>query len=201
MTPTEFRELIAGNNDATLLDVTLRSEDAPFAFELNPANWDSFRTSVSADLGVEATDIRIVGSGRLGFSLKPGNNLRTFQDTSDIDVVVVNRDAFDDLWLSLLRAAYPRPPIDFGSRLQQCRKNLYTGWITPDEIRLDLRILGEKARPVLQTRTKWFNCLKGASKFPSRRHEDIHARLYRTWEHAELYHLHSIASLRNSLKA
>ena len=34
----------------------------------------------------------------------------------------------------------------------------------------------------------------------ARRHEDITGRLYRTWEHAELYHLHSLASLRKSLK-
>lgn len=200
MTPEEFRELIADNDDAVMLDRTLHSEAPPFVFDPVPARWDEFRATVAEELGVNVADIRVVGSGRLGFSLKPGNNLRAFQDTSDIDVVVVNSDAFDDLWISLLRAAYPRPPVQLGERLKQGRNDLYTGWLTPESIRLDLRIFGEKARPALETRTKWFNCLKGASRFPPRRHEDIHARLYRTWSHAELYHLHSISVLRNSLK-
>src|SRR5205085_560567 len=100
---------------------------------------------------INIADIRIVGSGRLGFSLKPGNNLRGFQDTSDIDVVVVNSQAFDELWLAMLRAAYPRPPIEFGTRLSKGRRDLYTGWLTPEDIRLDLTIYGEKARPALET--------------------------------------------------
>lgn len=200
MTPEHFRALIADSTDAVMLDRTLYSDTPPFVFDPVPETWTDFRVAVSAELGINRTDIRIVGSARFGFSLKPGNNLRAFQDTSDIDVVVVNSDAFDELWLALLRAAYPRPPVQLGTRLRQSRNDLYTGWLTPEEIRLDLRIFGEKARPALQTRTKWFNCLKDASKFPQRRHEDIHARLYRTWSHAELYHLHSISVLRNSLQ-
>lgn len=199
MTPQEFKILISANDDAVMLDRTLHSDAAPFVFDTDPSTWDAFRASLAAGLDVNAGDIRIVGSGRLGFSLKPGNNLRPFGDTSDIDVVVVNGRAFDELWLSLLRAAYPRPPVQLGSRLRQVRNDLYTGWLNPEDIRLDVKIYGEKARPALETRTKWFNCLKGASQFPPRRHEDIHARIYRTWHHAELYHLHSISVLRNTL--
>ena len=64
--------------------------------------WDSFRDEIVAGLGVARADIRVVGSARSGFSLKPGLALRSFRDKSDIDVVVVNPSAFDRLWLARL---------------------------------------------------------------------------------------------------
>ncbi|MFY9555998.1 MAG: hypothetical protein WAV47_14910 [Blastocatellia bacterium] len=154
-------------------------------------------------LSVSREDIRVVGSGRFGFSMKPGHNLRRFRDTSDIDVVIVNPDLFDQLWLAVLAAAYPRPPITnrnrLGGWLATRRNELYTGWLTPLEIKLDIRIFGSKARPVLEFNTRWFNALKRASRYAPRRHEDLNGRLYRTWQHAELYHLHSLGELRRTL--
>jgi len=133
--------------------------------------------------------------------MKPRNNLARFTDKSDIDVVVVNSDLFDDLWLSLLRAAYPRPPFTdkLGGWLKKRRNEIYTGWITPPEIHLDMRIFGARARQVLDLKTRWFNALKQVSRHPPRRHEDVEGRLYRTWRHAELYHLQGFAELRKSL--
>jgi hypothetical protein len=148
------------------------------------------------------SDIRIVGSALFGFSMKPGQNLRNFSDESDIDVIVVNAKLFDELWLGLLAAAYPRPPITdriSGGWLRRRRNELYTGWLTPLDIHLDSKIFGAKAKPVLDFRIRWFNALKQASHHPVRRHEDVQGRLYRTWQHAELYHLDSLAALRRSL--
>lgn len=146
-------------------------------------------------------DIRVVGSGRFGFSTQPGSNLRSFRDTSDIDVIIVNNGLFDQLWLALLNAAYPRPPITdrFGGWLRARRNEVYTGWLTPVEIHLDAKIVGTRAQPVLEFRTRWFNALKQASRYPPRRHENITGRLYRTWRHAELYHLYSLGELRKTL--
>jgi len=202
MTTDEFRELIRRTPDSELLDLCLHSEATPFVFEAKPTTWDEFRDSLVSDLDVSRRDIRIVGSGRFGFSMKPGQHLRSFSDTSDIDVVVVNESLFDSMWLALLEAAYPRPPLvhRFGGWLAEGRNELYTGWITPVKIRLDHRIFGPKAQPVLEMRTRWFNALKQASQVPPRRHEDVQGRLYRTWKHAELYHLHSLAELRRSLE-
>jgi hypothetical protein len=192
MTADEFRALLATRSDADLLAPCLHDEDAPYLFETHPAAWHGFRAIIVETLGVSAGDIRIVGSARFGFSLKPGQNFRDFRDTSDVDVVIVNADLFDELWVSLLAAAYPRPPAShrLGGWLQKRRNEVYTGWITPHEIRLDRSIFGQRATPVLDFRSRWFNALRLAARQPARRFEDIHGRLYRTWRHAELYHLH-----------
>jgi hypothetical protein len=110
MTADEFKALLATRSDVDLLGPCLHDEDAPYLFEPQPAAWDGFRSIIEEALGVSARDIRIVGSARFGFSLKPGQNFRGFRDTSDVDVVIVNADLFDQLWISLLAAAYPRPP-------------------------------------------------------------------------------------------
>src|SRR5580658_4964024 len=99
MTADEFRALLASRSDSDLLGPCLHDEDAPYLFETHPAAWSGFRASIVEALGVSARDIRIVGSARFGFSLKPGQNFRGFRDTSDVDVVIVNADLFDQLWV------------------------------------------------------------------------------------------------------
>jgi len=201
MTSDEFRDLLQRQSDLQLLDPCLRDERTPYVFQPKPEAWDTFRDELVSRLSVSRADIRVVGSGRFGFSMKPGHNLRSFRDTSDIDVIIVNSDLFDQLWLALLHAAYPRPPVTerIGGWLERRRNELYTGWLSPLEIKLDITIFGGKAKPVLDFNTRWFNTLKQASRHPPRRHEDITGRLYRTWRHAELYHLHSLTALRKTL--
>src|SRR4029077_1654334 len=102
MTPAEFRDLVSNSTDTQLLDPCLRDEETPYVFATKPESWGSFRDELANRLGVNTADIRVIGSGRFGFSLKPRKNLRLFQDTSDIDVVIVNANLFDELWLALL---------------------------------------------------------------------------------------------------
>ncbi len=201
ITAEEFKALLQHQADSQILDTVLRDDQIPFVFNTAPKLWDSFRRTIATTLTVSEADIRIVGSGRLGFSMKPGLNLRSFRDTSDIDVIIVNHALFDGLWSALLKAAYPRPPhtSTIGGWLERRRNELYTGWLTPLEIKLDIKIFGNKARPVHEMNAQWFKALKEASRHPPKRHEDISGRLYRTWDHAELYHLHSLAELRKTL--
>jgi len=201
MTSEEFRDLLQQRSDLQLLDPCLHDDRAPYVFQPRLEAWDAFRAELVDGLGVARGDIRIVGSGRFGFSMKPGYDFKSFGDKSDIDVVIINADLFDQIWLALLEAAYPRPPITnrLGGWLDKRRKEIYTGWLTPLEIKLDGKIVGMRAKPVLDFNTRWFNTLKRASRHPLRRHEDVAGRLYRTWRHAELYHLDSLSALRKAL--
>lgn len=200
MTPEEFRQLLQQQTDSQLLTMCLRDDQSPYVFQRRSHAWDTFRDELVAALGVGRDDIRVVGSGRFGFSMRPQNNLRPFRDTSDIDLVVVNAGLFDQLWLALLDAAYPRPPTNTGGWLRARKNELYTGWLSPTANRLDRRIYGAKADAVLNISLQWFNALKNASAHPPRRHESIKGRLYRTWQHADRYHLYSLATLRESLR-
>jgi hypothetical protein len=201
MDADEFLALTKIKTESELLTTCLHDDSIPFIFEPRPTSWDAFRQELVTRLGVSPGDIRIVGSGRLGISIKPGNNLMPFNDKSDIDVAIVNPVMFDHFWLALLQAAYPRSPTNekLGGWLKKRRNEVYTGWISPLKIHLDVNVYGSRAKQILELRTRWFDALKHASRHSPRRHEDITGRLYRTWQHAELYHLHSMAELKKSL--
>ncbi|SRR6266496_4597109 len=201
MTPAEFRELLESTSDEGLLPHVLHNDITPYVFGSRTDNWNDFRSEIANDLGIQGADVRVIGSARLGFSLKPGTNLRKYSDSSDVDVIVINANLFDYVWTALLEAVYPRYPATewVGGWLRQRRDEIYTGWITPLEIRVDKKIFGAKAEPVLSFSARWFRLLKHASNFITRRHEDISGRLYRSLDHATLYHLNSLAALRRSL--
>jgi hypothetical protein len=202
VTAQEFQLLLTAKGDRDLLGTCLRDDFVPYVFEPAPASWVSFRSVLVSDLGVNPGDIAVVGSGRLGFSLKPRNNFKIFSERSDIDVIIVNHELFDWLWLALLEAAYPRPPVteeDVGGWLKKLRYEVYTGWMSPLKIQLDHRIYGRKAKPVSEFNTRWFNSFKNAAQHPPRRHKTVSARLYQSWQHADLYHLNSLSELRKSI--
>jgi hypothetical protein len=203
MTSDEFRVLVARTTDTDLLGLCLRDDRMPYVFEPEPESWNEFRAALSAELRIAVTDITVVGSARLGFSLRPDNNLKPFSDKSDIDVIVVNEQLFDRLWLDLLATAYPDEETSprLGGWLKDRRREVYAGWLNPLEIKLDRTIWGTRAAPIYEFSSQWFNCFQKASQHPPRRHEAIEGRLYRTWRHAELYHLHSLGALRRSLPA
>ena len=202
MRPHEFRELLRVRRDTDLLDVCLRGDEVPFICA-DAAGWMAFRQEMANCVdGLTAADIRIVGSARFGFSMRPRNQLREFTDDSDIDVVVVNETLFDRLWIALLVAAYPRLAAarEFGNWDEPGRAELFAGWLTPTAIKMDWRIVGKRGVPLFQFKQKWFDALKLAARHSTKPHNDIQGRLYRTWQHAELYHLYSIAQLRRSLE-
>ena len=157
MTVDEFRRIVSESTDAELLGPCFREDAIPFVFEAEPRSWEDFRAEVGRQIGVAPADMRIVGSGRLAFSLKPGKNLRAFEDTSDIDLVVVSPDMFDKL--GLLRAAHPRPPVtnQVGGWLKERQEELYTRWLSPLDVRLDQRIFGASAQAILEFNSVWFN--------------------------------------------
>jgi hypothetical protein len=201
MNANEFRTLVGQRTDQELLELLLHADETPYVFETKPANWDTFRDSLYNGLGVPRANIKIIGSGRFGFSLSPWKSLGKFRDNSDIDVLMVSEALFDELWFALLRAAYPRYPITetLDAWLKDRRNEVYTGYLTPSDVKFDVSIVGSKGVPIITFTTRWFNALKDAARYPPRRHSDVEGRLYRTWQHADLYHLSSLASLRKAM--
>jgi hypothetical protein len=202
MDADEFRELMAGRSDADMLPVCLLAEDRPFVCD-DDGKWTAFRQAmVDGVQGLALGDVRVVGSGRHGFSTHPRARFKAFDDDSDIDVVVVNEAIFDKVWISLLVAAYPRLAAnrEIGRWDVPGREELFAGWLTPTAIHMDWRIIGARGTPLSQFKLRWFNALKLAAGHSTKPHHDITGRLYRTWRHAELYHLYSIGQLRRSLE-
>jgi len=174
----------------------------PFAFRNQPTALATLRGHLSSTLPLNENNVVIVGSAQVGFSLSPDTFFRPFSNSSDIDVLVVDEQLFDTIWKTMLRWHYPRRWWLDGSdwkwaKLRQ--KELYWGWFTPDKLRFDGLTLPEILKPVRDLSTGWFNAFRSLSRYREFSRRDVSGRLYRTWEHAHLYHESGLYEIREMI--
>lgn len=86
------------------------SEGIPYAFRDCPAVYESVRSWLSTWLNVNAKEISVTGSARLGASLAPSKLGESFGDTSDLDIFIVSSSLFE-----ALRDEYRKWSFDFES--------------------------------------------------------------------------------------
>ncbi|SDE60616.1 hypothetical protein [Desulfuromonas thiophila] len=89
------------------------------------------REDVCENFSVEFNDVVMVGSGKLGFSLKPSKRFVEFSDDSDIDIAIVSPILFQRVWeeaylFKKSAADWPKANAFF--------KYLSEGWIRPDKL-------------------------------------------------------------------
>ena len=75
-------------------------------------------------------NVFIVGSCKLGFSIKPARRVEFFNDESDIDVAIVSPILFEKIWKSAMEYKYSR--ADWPTK-NNFFKYLSAGWIRPDK--------------------------------------------------------------------
>ncbi|SEN30196.1 hypothetical protein [Nitrosomonas marina] len=100
-------------------------------FALSDENHYRLREEVCEHFKVEFNDVILVGSGRLGFSLKQSKRFSEFGEDSDIDLAIVSTPLFEKIWEEayLFRksaADWPNSNIFF--------RYLSEGWIRPDKL-------------------------------------------------------------------
>ncbi|KAF1084967.1 hypothetical protein SPSYN_01103 [Sporotomaculum syntrophicum] len=75
------------------------------------------------------TDIFMVGSGQLGFTIKPQERYRKFGDQSDIDLAIISDELFENFW----RAVYIyKNEGSYWPKENDFKDYLFKGWIRPD---------------------------------------------------------------------
>lgn len=89
------------------------------------------REQVCEHFQVGYNEIIMVGSGKLGFSIKPARRFKLFNDKSDIDIAVVSPKLFENVWkeayLFKKGGAYWPDAGEFFRYLSE-------GWIRPDKL-------------------------------------------------------------------
>src|SRR5215468_1102254 len=86
------------NQDLGHLLHELLFEQVPFVFSGAWPTYRSWRMGLATGLEVDPSEIIIVGSAAVGFSLSPTKGLRPFDKTSDIDVAVISHHFFSQAW-------------------------------------------------------------------------------------------------------
>lgn len=136
------------------------------------------RNQVADYFDLHPSAIVVVGSCRMGFSLKPQKRYARFGDSSDVDLAIISREKFDFYW-DLVFAHWQADRI--WSKTKRYRiflSELFKGWIWP-------RCLppSHKFRQALE----WveFEDRLGRERFRGLR--SVGARLYRSWDRLEAY--------------
>jgi len=122
------------------------SEGIPFAFKAKPGVYEALRVYLARRIDVEAKEITIIGSGRQGFSLSPGQNVgRPFGPHSDLDFTAVStplfqrlRDAFyrwaGDYKQGLVNPRNQNQKKYWDANINHCPSELKRGFIDPYKI-------------------------------------------------------------------
>jgi hypothetical protein len=205
-TVDDFKQLLLSQPLSNLVEDHI-FQGFPFVFRQTPEALDVLKRHLFSELGADPDNISIVGSARIGFSLNPDNFPRGFSEASDIDVLIVDKGLFDEIWTALLKWNYPRRRLSKlgkidGDWTYQRRKDIYWGWFVPDEIRFEGLSFPDALEPIRDLSTKWFNAFHSLSQYSNHveiARREINGRLYRTWNHASLYHEEGLRLLRSSL--
>lgn len=144
-------------------------------FTLSEASYFELKTRVAQNFGIHTSEVLVVGSAKLGFSIAPDKLYRPFGETSDIDVVLCSSALFDALWKDVfdywVRQAFWPDLGDF-------RKYLFRGWMRPDKL--------PPERSFAQSQAWWefFRRLTMEGTFGPYR---IRGALYKSWHFLESY--------------
>ena len=97
---------------------------------ITPSQYAELRQRVADHFAVNATtEVLVVGSAKIGFSVAPSQRWKVFDDASDVDVAIVSASLYRELWGEL--AAFERNGGQWLRRPDFLTYKLQ-GWIRPD---------------------------------------------------------------------
>ncbi len=204
LTVDQFKETLVSRPLAVIAQQHIFA-GLPYVFRDEPESNDMLVGHLCDAMDVSQQNVVIVGSAKVGFSLNPDVFPRAFSETSDIDVIVVSEDLFDRIWMTLLEWHYPRRGVNLGqveggwARLR--RKDVYWGWLEPDQIHYEGLSFPNVLRPLRDISVKWFNAFQSLSLYPELAAHRVSGRLYRTWDHALHYHADGLRQIRDRIIA
>lgn len=108
--------------------------DNPYIFSNNVGLYSQLKTTIGSHFQVDITRIHMVGSAKLGFSIARSKLWKTFDDDSDIDMVIISEAVFDRLWkiLSTLNVGHYDRTEQEQKKFDSFLKYFFRGWIRPD---------------------------------------------------------------------
>lgn len=202
VTAEELRTLIFTTPVEQLVDQHVFA-GVPHVFRDVPSDHQLLLEDLASSLELPTEAITIVGSAKTGFSMDPEAFGTPFHDESDIDVVVVDSGRFDRLWFALVGWEYRLGPQKGYRRawLKRRQEEIYWGWFFDE--RLNTRGLARAAalRAVRDISNDWFEAFQSVGlRHATLAGRKFRGRLYRTWDHARMYHVHGLLKYRDNLE-
>lgn len=186
----EFQNYLKTKQPTEIVQACL-FDSSPHCFIANPLLYQAFRNEICANFNIHPQNFTIVGSAKMGFSLNPGKFGQPFTEASDIDVVLVSEELFQDLWLQLIefrRTVISRLDPHTKKNFKDLQKVLFWGTLRLDKLSNDFAFAREW--------WEFFNRISIDDRFGPRR---VRAAIFKTWKHAAFYYEDTIKKIKENL--
>lgn len=184
-----FKEVVIQSveNDRDSIARLWLSEGIPYAFKDSAGVYDELRGYIARRLCISFKDITVLGSGRIGFSMKPNCFGRDFGVGSDLDLVVVNEGVFSecreaaetfvlDYKCGKITPSGPREKKNWDSTCQQLHGNIISGFVDTVKIPNSYRTIYK----INMAMDLAHNRLKRTENCPD--FKSVSVRIYKSWE-------------------
>ncbi|WP_428666442.1 hypothetical protein [Runella sp.] len=158
----------------------------------------AFKKDIANSLDVHIRDIVIVGSGKLGFSIKPDKDnpsLYLFKkfdyyfeknnenEKSDLDIAIVSSSLFDQQLINLHKhtGGYTDKTYPYNRKVDFA-KYIIKGWLRPDMVPRDYSISSE--------------VIKVQDDYKRKFGRKVSIGIYKSWYFFETYHQNNIKSIQ-----
>lgn len=142
------------------------------------------RTEISNHFNIEYNNIIIVGSAKLGFSIKPKRRFCNFCDESDIDIAIISKELFETIWFEV--SNYFSSSGEYEKGEEYCFYLAKNGWIRPDKL------------PNYATKEDWFEFFRKLTNSGKYGDIKISAGLYYNYDFLEEYQLTCIKQCKEN---
>jgi hypothetical protein len=159
----------------------------PYIFKAEEDKYYSLKRVIASEFDVSTSNVVMVGSAKLGYSIAPKKLWRPIQENSDIDMVIISDQLFDSFWKQLL---------DFNINLtyrtekdqemyNEFLEYFFKGWLRPDKFPFKY-----------PSKQKWFDFFSSISykEYDKRK---VTGAIYRSEHFFKLYHEINIKKLRS----
>lgn len=127
----DFRRDLQTYSDAELVNKYYISGSAS---AINDALHYSLRQSISDNFGIDYPQVFMVGSAKLGFSIKPSRRYLAFGEESDIDMVIICPSLYEEMWKDVFQF---KKSGGLWIKYQDFINYHFKGWLRPDMLPLD----------------------------------------------------------------
>jgi hypothetical protein len=182
---SEFRHAFEGEGDDRAIAERFLFHGQCHA--IDEATHFDIKQRIAQEFGINtSTDLFIVGSAKLGFSIAPPKRWKRFDDTSDIDVAIINHELYQAVWHEVhdyqLSGAY------WPDR-RQFEKNFLRGWIRPDLL---------PSSPMLPFTARWWEFFRSLKSEQLAGPYKIAGALYHDIQFLVKYQASAVARCRES---
>lgn len=130
----KFKAILGGHEREEVIVQKHIVHGTPYVFNDDEDKYFDLKREIAIRFSEHYTNIHMVGSAKLGFSIAPEKLWQPFTIESDIDIAIVSAKLFETLWVSVhdFNIGLTSRTKDEDKKYKSFLSYFFKGWIRPD---------------------------------------------------------------------